>query len=560
MVGSGQSVEFDAIRDAAILQFPDHRPTPYVTHAKEFEWNSRSNDRGRNDGSTSSNSSTASSSQKGNKGKGKGSGGKDGYRKGGQNPRTAYVTEHGEEEDDKPDANGDLDTIEENNEEDEEEYASAEDHEGEEAQDEPDEADENDLELAAHCLTVAARRLNGLRLGRKFSGGKSLAQRKQESHCAVCGEKGHWKGDPECAMADKTTNDGSAGSSSNSHKSKKGKGAKGAGRGDKKQVMTVVHPNGTKKSYSFADDNEQPQETFGNHFVFMVKRVAFEVPAHCVHLSNLEELSQYLVMDTACQRTCCSTRWLSLWENRMKPMRMKPKKTPNSEPFEFGHGDTQYSNLHAYLPTCFTNDIEKACLIGTCVIDSTNDIPLLGSNALLCKLQAVIDLPKKEVHLQALGCSVSLMTVNGHLSLQMTCFPEDVSKCDAWSFLSKKSDEKHADPELVLQLEPNDTRQDGSRAPPQEPRDQPIKTTDAHQTSYMATTLEAPDPELQAVREVPCGVHDAGRQVEDSQQRLDCPPRSTLHGGEEHVAGQVPGTMHPRPHSEVREPAGTASA
>ena len=250
-----------------------------------------------------------------------------------------------------------------------------------------EEADENDLELAAHCLTVTARRLNGLRLGRKFSGGKSLAQRKQESHCVACGEKGHWKGDPECAMTDKSHSDGAA-SNASGGKSKKGKGAKGAGRGaDKKQVMTVTHASGSQRQYSLEDD-EDNQEVFGNHFVFMVKSVAFEVPAHCVHLSNLEELSQYLVMDTACQRTCCSTKWLNLWENRMKPLRMKPKKTPNSEPFEFGHGDTQYSNLHAYLPTCFTNDPSKACLVGTCVIDSTNGIPLLGSNALLCKLQA----------------------------------------------------------------------------------------------------------------------------------------------------------------------------
>ena len=236
----------------------------------------------------------------------------------------------------------------------------------------------------------------------------------------------------------------------------------------------------------------------------------------------------------------------------MKPLRLKPKKTPNSEPFEFGHGDTQYSNLHAYLPTCFVNDTEKACLIGTCVIDSTNDIPLLGSNALLCKLQAVIDLPNREVHLQALGCSVGLATVNGHLSLQMTCFSSDVSKCEAWSVLSKKSDEKHADPELVLQLEPDDGRQEGSKARNQELRDLPVTSpTDANQTSYMAEAMETPGHELQVVREVSGGMHDAGSQAEDQGQRVAVASRPALHGGEEPVAGEVPGAMHSRPHSEV---------
>ena len=253
--------------------------------------------------------------------------------------------------------------------------------------------------------------------------------------------------------------------------------------------MTVTHARGSQRRYSLEDD-EGNQEVFGNHFVFMVKSVAFEVPAHCVHLSNLEELSQYLVMDTACQRTCCSTKWLNLWENRMKPnLRMKPKKTPNSEPFEFGHGDTQYySNLHAYLPTCFINDPSKACLVGTCVIDSTNDISLLGSNALLCKLQAIIDLAKKEVHLQALGCSVALMTVNGHLSIQMSCFPPDVRKCEIWKILSQKSDEEHADPELVLH-EATAVRQSGSKAQDQEPQPDVTALSNANTTTCMASTL-----------------------------------------------------------------------
>ena len=545
LVGSGQSIEFEAIRDAAILQFPDHRPTPYVTHAKEFEWNSRRNDRGRHDGTTSSSSSSTSSSQKGSKGKGKGNGGKDGSRKGNPYTRSAYVAEHGEEDDDKADAPGDLETIEEHQDEEEEEYASVEEA-ADDPSGEPDEADETDLELAAHCLTVTARRLNGLRLGRKFNGGKSLAQRKQESHCAVCGEKGHWKGDPECSMADKSQSDGAA-SNASGGKSKKGKGAKGAGRGDKKQVMTVTHPNGTRRSYPLDDgDDAGTGETFGNHFVFMVKNVAFEVPAHCVHLSNLEELSQYLVMDTACQRTCCSTRWLSLWENRMKSWRLKPKKTPNSEPFEFGHGETQYSSIHAYLPTCFTTDVDKTCLVGTCVIDSTNDIPLLGSNALLCKLQAIIDLPKKEVHLQALRCSVALMTVNGHLSLQMTCFPSDVHKCEVWKHLSKLSDGAHADPELVLQHEPNDLRQEGSKAHSQELQKIVNVVTDAKSTSPMASTMASPE-----CREVPRDVHGSSSEVGNKKQGVVESPRSPLHGGEGHVAGQVPRALHPRPHSEV---------
>ena len=230
----------------------------------------------------------------------------------------------------------------------------------------------------------------------------------------------------------------------------------------------------------------------------------------------------------------------------MKSWRLKPKKTPNSEPFEFGHGDTQYSSIHAYLPTCFTTDVDKTCLVGTCVIDSTNDIPLLGSNALLCKLQAIIDLPKKEVHLQALRCSVALMTVNGHLSLQMTCFPSDVHKCEVWKHLSKLSDGAHADPELVLQHEPNDLRQEGSKAHSQELQKIVNVVTDAKSTSPMASTMASPE-----CREVPRDVHGSSSEVGNKKQGVVESPRSPLHGGEGHVAGQVPRALHPRPHSEV---------
>ena len=141
-------------------------------------------------------------------------------------PRSAYIAEHEDEDGEKDEATGDLETIDENQEEQEDEYPTNDMEEtNAENPEDAEEADENDLELAAHCLTVTARRLNGLRLGRKFSGGKSLAQRKQESHCVACGEKGRWKGDPECSMTDKSHSDGAA-SNASGGQSKKGKGAK----------------------------------------------------------------------------------------------------------------------------------------------------------------------------------------------------------------------------------------------------------------------------------------------------------------------------------------------
>ena len=69
----------------------------------------------------------------------------------------------------------------------------------EEPAEDADQAD--DLADVICCLTVTARRLQGLTLGRKFSGNtKSIAQRKAES-CAVCGQKGHWQGDSGCPQS-----------------------------------------------------------------------------------------------------------------------------------------------------------------------------------------------------------------------------------------------------------------------------------------------------------------------------------------------------------------------
>ena len=449
LIGSSQSIEFDAIREAAILQFPDHRPTPFVTHMREFDWN-RGNGRQRREDQGAPSASTGRGAGGSNKGRGKG--GKDGSGKGKSNftPRNAYVAEQPNDLEDgsQKDDNAELEVIDENyetagEEVDEETYAG-----GEQQEDDDGEIDgtEHDLDIAAHCLTVTARRLAGMKLGRKFTGGnKSLAQRKQESHCAACGERGHWKGDPECSVSGTSTSSPPASSSA---KGAKSKGEKGAGKGDKKKVLTVTRPGG--KQLIPTEEECPTDETYGNHFVYMVKTPTFEVASFQVFRCNLKDLSKYLVLDTACQRTCCSTKWFQHWEETVAPLRLKAKKIPNQEPFEFGHGETQYSSIHAYLPTCFNYDESAMCLLGTCVIDATNDIPLLGSNTLLVKLQAIIDLPKKEIQLQALGCAVPLLTVNNHLAVDMTCFPEQVRKSSQWNSLSQMSDSHNADPELLM--------------------------------------------------------------------------------------------------------------
>ena len=171
LFGSGQCLHYEDIKEAAILQFPEHRAAPYATQYREFDKGNR------RDGAQQPPRDTRPQQLKGNgKGngktgnlkKGKGSNGKG---KGNSYVRTSYLAEAPEEaeeqlqdEEHEPNADG----------EDYEEPAEGDEASAEQEEDVGD-IDDADLDIAAHCLTVTARRLSGLRLGRKFSGPRPKA-------------------------------------------------------------------------------------------------------------------------------------------------------------------------------------------------------------------------------------------------------------------------------------------------------------------------------------------------------------------------------------------------
>jgi hypothetical protein len=227
--------------------------------------------------------------------------------------------------------------------------------------------------------------------------------------------------------------------------------------GQSKKVLAVVHSGG-KRLVNFEDPVEidqvvHPKDIYGTYFTsYMVKSPV--VGLHQVLATSLKSLTEYMVLDTACQRTCCSTKWFQMWKDSVSTNhQLFAKKTPNNEPFEFGHGPAQYSHMHAYLPTAFDNTSKSICLIGTSVINSTNDIPLLGSNRLLEKLQAVIDLGRGVVVMKGLSASsieVPIHTVYGHLAVKIASFPEHVhSFHEVLHALSSLTNECDADVELI---------------------------------------------------------------------------------------------------------------
>ena len=406
LVASGQSLEFEVICEAAQIQFPDHRPTPPVMYSKEFE--------GRQDGQLNRQSQQGTNGGKGGgkpqnfdrnrnyKGGGRG-GGKQFHQH--RAAHTTYVTEIVDEEQEQENVD---DEAPEETYEDEEGDAVAETAEDEPAEDgaDDDESFANDIAEVAKCLTVTARRLQGLTLGRKFSGPpKSIQQRKAESHCSACGEKGHWAGDKECSQSASTSTSGKGGKgggktgSKNSSKTKPSE----SGKGNAKKVMTVSQPGGYQREVTFNDvpvayENIPHEEVYGTAFTtLMVNSIPYEISSGVfkVYGSNMHSLNHHLVLDTACQRTCCSQAWFNEWKNYVSSFHLAAQVEVQKEPFEFGHGPLQYSTHHALLPCCFST--ETPCLIGTYIIPSTNDIPLLGSKHLLGKeLGAIIDLPNSK--------------------------------------------------------------------------------------------------------------------------------------------------------------------
>ena len=118
-------------------------------------------------------------------------------------PRKVFIAEHADE----PEQPMDEEQHDEPHQEQDDTHADQDDDQNDLPEDEhPGEADElPDLTEVAEVLTVTAKRLSGLKLGRKFTGGprKDTAALKKETHCQACGEKGHWKGDPECSMTPK---------------------------------------------------------------------------------------------------------------------------------------------------------------------------------------------------------------------------------------------------------------------------------------------------------------------------------------------------------------------
>ena len=447
LVGTQQRLSFELVAEAMVLQLPDFRGAPPV-QGKEQKGSGKG--KGISSGSTSASTSSGSSSAS--------------SRQSSFTSRNPSFKKHGvmvaEHEETHQDADEGLEAIEEEEQQPEE---GAED-EGDETLEPEEDPSENDPEVTAcqlaEVLTVTARRLSGMTLGRKYSGNKkSPEELKKVTHCGACGEVGHWHTDPVCPLNGKGTqsqqNAKGGGSkpyrqnAAGSHKPPVRQQQKGAGKSSRPHSVSIVHHEHGQIEV------EQPAEEFGSMFtVNMVSNVqAFEV--HEVMHDSTPFLA-YMILDSACQRTCCGTSWYEQHVSELLNMKMKPKEIKCADVFQFGKGKPVQAECRAYLPAGFNGKV--TALIGAGVLQA--QVPLLGSHELLDQLGCVIDLPKRVVHLTSLDVVVDIHKIGGHLAIYLWDFPKKNHPDEAkevlphqlhvWSSFSSPHFWKDPPPELIL--------------------------------------------------------------------------------------------------------------
>ena len=100
--------------------------------------------------------------------------------------------------------------------------------------------------------------------------------------------------------------------------------------------------------------------------------VVFGVQARSMHEPSFRGM---MILDTACQRTCCGTRWLAEQAALLDEQALQWHSVPLQDVFQFGSGPPLKAKQRAYLPVGIGG---MDLLIGAGALDV--EIPLLASN------------------------------------------------------------------------------------------------------------------------------------------------------------------------------------
>ena len=142
--------------------------------------------------------------------------------------------------------------------------------------------------------------------------------------------------------------------------------------------MTVHHSSGFDSTVEYVS----PGGELHPHFAMMV----CSLPHVCLSAST-SKTTGYMIIDTACQRSCCGENWMTLQANLLQDFRLQVYEEASQEKFQFGAGNPVISDKKIWVPSA----IEYVCMVfGINVLPA--DIPFLGSLRLMKRLGAVIDI------------------------------------------------------------------------------------------------------------------------------------------------------------------------
>ena len=387
LIGTQQTLVFDTVKDVLLFQYPDHRPPPQIMGAFGPRDDAPRRDQHQ---------------QRPYRPWGKGKGDSKGHKGGGKPDarRQVYATETT----DLPDTDNQEDISLEQEEDNLE--TIPEDVEDDEAPEEPVGEDIFDLEAdpdIQQILTVTARKLSGVVQARKFGNTssqpprKSIQDRKRTSHCAACGQPGHWKGDPECTASSTSKPKG------NGHTAPS-KGQPSGGKGPRAVHFVSQHYGGRAEESNTDLDHH-------SHQIYMISN---HVPVHEVRLADATKAAGYVILDTACQRLCAGNKWATAHTERLQNHRLQPVWCPKTEMFEFGKGCPIKSDFAMFFPAFIAGSLS---IMAPCILEA--DIPCLASRPMLTTLGAIIDLASNQVYLEALNITTPLVIVNGHIAINV---------------------------------------------------------------------------------------------------------------------------------------------
>lgn len=414
LVGTQQSLRFEQVSEAMVLQYPDFRGAPRIagmSSGKDKDGKSKGSAR------SSSSSTTASTVSSGSSlGKGLGS------------TKKAWIAETpdpAQSQDQEAEQTHDLETIEEDANEPNEDDAN------DDGDQDLEEDSLNDLSELAEVLAVTAKKLSGLTLARGWNKpkGKPAPEDKTKSiedakRSTACGAPGHWYQDPECPM----------------------------NAGGKREATSPSSFLFVLFTMSMAPLMFQRTPAYGSAFNTLVVSQVPAVPHHIneIKVSSADQFAALLVIDSGCQRTCCGKRWFDVHVQKLQTFGMTPHVIDANDLFQFGKGPPSTSSTRAYLPSGIHG---APMLLGTSILEE--NIPLLGSNSLMTRRGAVLNFASNWILFETIGVKAKVHRIGGHLAVSILDFHDPhVAQCPVCGVFGEEDLWVDPDPELLLSSPP----------------------------------------------------------------------------------------------------------